>query len=94
VLKPGGRLCILEFGSGRQRILGGVYNFYLNRLLPLIGRVFSRDDGAYRYLADTIREFPDAAALAVELREAGFDEVFWERLAFGIVVIHVAVKPA
>jgi demethylmenaquinone methyltransferase/2-methoxy-6-polyprenyl-1,4-benzoquinol methylase len=93
VLKPGGRLCILEFGSGRQRILGGAYNFYLNRLLPLIGRVFSQDDGAYRYLADTIREFPDAAALAAELRVAGFDEVFWERLAFGIVVIHVAVKP-
>jgi demethylmenaquinone methyltransferase / 2-methoxy-6-polyprenyl-1,4-benzoquinol methylase len=92
VLKPGGRLCILEFGSGRQRILGGIYNFYLNRLLPAIGRIFSKDDGAYRYLADTILEFPDADNLAKELRDAGFGEVFWEKLALGIVVIHVGVK--
>lgn len=92
VLKPGGRLCVLEFGSGRQRILGGIYNFYLNRLLPAIGRVFSKDDAAYRYLADTIREFPDADALAGEMRRAGFGEVTWEKLAFGIVVIHVGVK--
>lgn len=92
VLKPGGRLCILEFGSGRQRILGGIYNFYLNQLLPAIGRLFSKDDGAYKYLADTIMEFPDADNLAKELRDAGFMDVFWEKLAFGIVVIHVGVK--
>jgi demethylmenaquinone methyltransferase/2-methoxy-6-polyprenyl-1,4-benzoquinol methylase len=94
VLKPGGRLCILEFGSGKQRILGGIYNFYLNRLLPAIGRVFSKDDGAYRYLADTIIEFPDADTLAAELRTAGFERVYFEKLAFGIVVIHVGVKKA
>lgn len=94
VLKPGGRLCILEFGSGKQRILGGLYNLYLNRLLPAIGRIFSKDDGAYQYLADTIREFPDAQTLAGEMRTAGFGEVFWEKLAFGIVVIHVGVKKA
>jgi len=76
VLKPGGRLCILEFGSGRRRILGGAYNFYLERLLPAVGKVFSRDDGAYQYLADTIREFPDEATLADELRAAGFTDVF------------------
>jgi len=94
VLKPGGRLCILEFGSGRRRIMGGLYNFYLERLLPAVGKVFSRDDGAYRYLADTIREFPDEPTLAEELRAAGFADVFWERLTFGIVVIHVGVKGA
>lgn len=94
VLKPGGRLCILEFGSGKQRILGGIYNFYLNRLLPVIGKVFSSDDGAYRYLADTILEFPDADSLAAEMRASGFAEVSWEKLAFGIVVIHVGVKRA
>ncbi|WP_243310257.1 ubiquinone/menaquinone biosynthesis methyltransferase [Fundidesulfovibrio agrisoli] len=92
VLRPGGRLCILEFGSGKQRILGGVYNLYLNRLLPLLGKVFSKDDGAYQYLADTIREFPDAPSLAQEMRASGFASVNWERLAFGIVVIHVGVK--
>jgi demethylmenaquinone methyltransferase/2-methoxy-6-polyprenyl-1,4-benzoquinol methylase len=94
VLKPGGRLCVLEFGSGRRRIMGGVYNFYLNSLLPVIGKAFSKDDGAYRYLADTIRSFPDERALAAEMRECGFEEVFWEKLACGIVVIHVGVKKA
>jgi demethylmenaquinone methyltransferase / 2-methoxy-6-polyprenyl-1,4-benzoquinol methylase len=92
VLKPGGRLCILEFGSGKQKILGGFYNFYLNRLLPVLGKIFSQDDGAYQYLADTIREFPDAASLAQEMRASGFATVTWERLALGIVVIHVGVK--
>lgn len=94
VLKPGGRLCILEFGSGKQRIMGGLYNFYLNFLLPLIGKVFSKDDGAYRYLADTILEFPDADSLADELRRAGFTGVHYEKLTFGIVVVHVGVKRA
>ena len=92
VLRPGGRLCILEFGSGRQPILGGLYNFYLNRLLPAIGQIFSSDTGAYRYLADTILEFPDAASLAQELRQAGFASVGWTKLSLGIVVVHVAVK--
>lgn len=92
VLKPGGRLCILEFGSGRQRILGGVYNFYLNVALPALGRLLSKDDGAYRYLAETIKEFPDAESLAGELRQAGFTGVFYEKLTFGIVVAHVALK--
>ncbi|GFK92386.1 Demethylmenaquinone methyltransferase [Fundidesulfovibrio magnetotacticus] len=92
VLKPGGRLCILEFGSGRQPILGGLYRLYLNRLLPLVGRVFSRDAGAYRYLADTIMAFPDADGLAGELARAGFARVEWEKMALGIVVVHVAVK--
>ncbi len=92
VLRPGGRLCILEFGSGKQRILGGLYNFYLNTLLPVLGKVFSKDDSAYRYLADTILEFPDADSLAQEMRQAGFAEVYYEKHTFGIVVIHVGVK--
>lgn len=91
-LKPGGRLCILEFGSGRQRIWGGIYNFYLNRLLPRLGKLFSKDDGAYEYLARTIREFPDAKTLEQELKNAGFVRVWHEPMASGIVVVHVAVK--
>lgn len=91
-LKPGGRLCILEFGSGRQRIWGGVYNLYLNRLLPRLGKLFSKDHGAYEYLARTIREFPDAKTLERELQDAGFVRVWHESMASGIVVVHVAVK--
>jgi demethylmenaquinone methyltransferase/2-methoxy-6-polyprenyl-1,4-benzoquinol methylase len=94
VLAPGGRLCILEFGSASRPIWKGVYNFYLDRLLPLAGRVISGDATAYRYLADTIRAFPSAEGLADELRAAGFTGVAHSPLSGGIVTIHVAEKPA
>ncbi|WP_081859237.1 ubiquinone/menaquinone biosynthesis methyltransferase [Desulfohalovibrio reitneri] len=92
VLRPGGRLGVLEFGTGRARIWKGAYNFYLNRVLPGVGRLVSGDSGAYRYLADTIREFPPARELAGEMRQAGFDRVAWLPLLSGIVYLHVAEK--
>ena len=92
ILRPGGRLCVLEFGSGRRRILKGFYNFYLDKLLPLIGKLVSGDAGAYRYLADTIRDFPEAEVLADEMRAAGFADVYHLPLFQGIVYIHVARK--
>lgn len=92
VLVPGGRACILEFGSGRERIWGGLYNFYLNRVLPAVGRLVSRDDGAYGYLARTIRDFPSASELAQEMRDAGFVRVTYEKLTSGIVCLHVGEK--
>lgn len=93
VLKPGGRFLILEFGSGRQRIWRGLYNFYLERLLPCLGRLASGDSEAYGYLARTIAEFPTAEELAEELRQAGFERTFHQPLLSGIVNIHVAEKP-
>lgn len=92
VLKPGGRLCILEFGSGQNRVWKGIYNFYLNRVLPLIGRLFSRDSGAYSYLARSIGHFPPARDLAGEIITAGFGRVFYYPLCSGIVYVHVAEK--
>jgi demethylmenaquinone methyltransferase/2-methoxy-6-polyprenyl-1,4-benzoquinol methylase len=92
VLAPGGAACILEFGSGRDRIWGGCYNLYLERLLPFFGRLLSGDAGAYAYLARSIRGFPDAPALAEELRRAGFARVGFERIFSGIVCLHVAEK--
>ncbi len=91
VLAPGGRACILEFGTGRNRIWLGVYNFYLRRILPLIGRL-SGDPEAYRYLARTIMEFPDADSLSAEMHDAGFARVYHIPLCSGIVCIHVAEK--
>lgn len=93
VLKPGGRLCILEFGTGRKKIWKGLYNLYLFRMLPLIGRLVSRDREAYTYLANTIAVFPDEERLALELVQAGFDRVFYYPLSSGIVFVHVAQKP-
>ena len=93
VLRPGGRACILEFGSVRERIWGGVYNAYLNHLLPLVGKAFSRD-GAYSYLAESIRAFPTAEELAAEMRAAGFARVEYRKLTSGIVCLHVGEKAA
>jgi demethylmenaquinone methyltransferase/2-methoxy-6-polyprenyl-1,4-benzoquinol methylase len=92
VLAPGGLACILEFGSSRERIWGGIYNLYLKHLLPGLGKRISGDDGAYAYLAHTIRDFPDAAALEEELRNAGFARTRFERIFSGIVCLHVAEK--
>ncbi|RQD56228.1 MAG: ubiquinone/menaquinone biosynthesis methyltransferase [Desulfonatronovibrio sp. MSAO_Bac4] len=92
VLKPGGRLCILEFGTGKRRIWRGVYNFYLTKILPLIGRLISRDKGAYSYLADTIKGFPASDELALEMKRAGFSRIFYYPLSSGIVYIHVGEK--
>jgi len=92
VLTPQGKLCILEFGSGGQPILGGMYNLYLSRILPLLGRLISRDPQAYTYLAQTIQAFPTAPDLEEELRQAGFSQVKGRSLTAGIVWLHTAVK--
>ncbi len=91
-LRPGGRFCILEFGTGSRKVWGGLYNFYLNSVLPAFGHLISGDRTAYRYLADTIREFPDERRLARELLDAGFARVFHVAMLSGIVYLHVAEK--
>lgn len=92
-LIPGGKLCILEFGSGRQKIWGGLYNLYLFRVLPLVGKIISRDIAAYSYLSDTIRAFPESESLREELRQAGFESTEYLPLSSSIVVLHLAHKP-
>lgn len=93
VLAPGGKLCVLEFGSAEDRILFGLYNFYLAHILPLIGRLLSRDKAAYKYLADTIAAYPSASSLAEEMTAAGFTSVQYRPYTGGIVVIHTGTKP-
>ena len=92
VLVPGGRLCVLEFGSAHDRIWFGLYNFYLAHVLPLVGRLVSKDKGAYRYLADTVAAYPAAAVLAREMREAGFVSVAYRSFTGGIVWLHTGEK--
>ncbi|MCR4666415.1 MAG: ubiquinone/menaquinone biosynthesis methyltransferase [Desulfovibrio sp.] len=93
VLRPGGRACILEFGSGRERIWGGLYNLYLNRVLPGIGAFFSKDKEAYQYLSRTICAFPEAPVLEKEMQEAGFVRTGFSKLTSGIVCLHLGEKP-
>ncbi|NDV20440.1 ubiquinone/menaquinone biosynthesis methyltransferase [Pseudodesulfovibrio sp. JC047] len=93
VLKPGARLCILEFGTGSKRVWKGLYNLYLDKILPFIGDRISGDPDAYRYLAETIKQFPDERALGNELLSAGFERVYNVPMLSGIVYLHVAEKP-
>ena len=92
VLVPGGRLCVLEFGSARDKILFGVYNVYLRYVLPQIGRLVSRNKGAYTHLAESIAAFPSADELREEMLATGFATVTYESLTAGIVCLHTGIK--
>jgi len=92
VLKPGGKLVVLEFSHPTSRFIAPAYRFYLHRVLPWLGDGVSGRSGPYRYLAATIAGFPDPAALAGRIREAGFAAVGWTLVTGGIVAIHTAVK--
>jgi len=92
VLVPGGTFHILEFGSAKDKIWGGLYNLYLTRILPFLGGLIAGDREAYQYLARTISGFPEAPALAGELRNAGFSKVAFRKLWGGIVYLHTGKK--
>jgi demethylmenaquinone methyltransferase/2-methoxy-6-polyprenyl-1,4-benzoquinol methylase len=89
VLRPGGRLFVLEF-SQPHRWFRPLYFFYLRNILPHIAGWVTGDHAAYVYLNTTIEQFPSAAALGEEIRSAGFSRVNATRLTFGTVAIHQA----
>ena len=95
ILRPGGRLIILESSNIPLKIAHRMYLGYMAVCLPVIGWLATGgDSSAYRYLLAGIQEFPNAEVLADELREAGFKDVAFERLSLGIVAIHTGRKPA
>ena len=87
VLRPGGQLLVLEF-SHPAAGLRPLYDLYSFRVLPAMGRLVARDADSYRYLAESIRMFPDQPTLAGMMREAGFDGCRWHNLTGGIVAVH------
>jgi demethylmenaquinone methyltransferase/2-methoxy-6-polyprenyl-1,4-benzoquinol methylase len=91
VLRPGGRLFVLEF-SQPHPWLRPFYYFYLRRILPVVAGAVTGDRAAYTYLNDTIAEFPNRKALAGEISVAGFKEVRSRPMTCGIVALHEAVK--
>jgi demethylmenaquinone methyltransferase / 2-methoxy-6-polyprenyl-1,4-benzoquinol methylase len=92
VLKPGGRYLILEFSTPPFAPFRLAYHAYTRVFFPFIGGLVSGDRAAYRYLNDSIRQFPPQAALATELRAAGFRDVTWRNLSMGAVAVHLAIK--
>lgn len=92
VLRPGGQVGILEFIPPDRGWLQNLYKIYLNLMLPVIGRVFSQHAFAYRYLADSITNFPSAREFSRQLEEAGFRQVQYRILTFGVVSLFFGRK--
>jgi demethylmenaquinone methyltransferase/2-methoxy-6-polyprenyl-1,4-benzoquinol methylase len=91
VLKPGGRLLVLEF-SKPAGPLQAPYDFYSFKVMPLLGRLIANDAESYRYLAESIRMHPDQGTLKAMMKAAGFGHVDVHNLAAGIVALHAGVR--
>ena len=92
VLAPGARLVILEFTTPRSPLVRASYHAYFHHLLPLIGGIVSGHRAAYEYLPRSVAYFPAEEVLAARMRGAGFGDVSWRSLSFGIAAIHVGTR--
>lgn len=93
VLRPGGRLVILEITRPRREPLASFYSLWFDSLVPKLGTL-AGDPDAYSYLPESVRTFPEPEALAKLIDEAGLTEIRWLLLAGGIIAIHSATRPA
>jgi len=93
VLKPGGRMVVIEFSQPTNKIFRTIYLRYLMRAIPPVARKVSSNPGAYIYLAESIIAWPNQADLAALMKMAGFEKVNWKNLTFGIVAVHTGYKP-
>ena len=92
ILKPGGRLAVLEFSAPMVPGFGKLFNFYFSHILPRIGGAVSGSRGAYEYLPDSVAKFPDQKKLAALLEENGFTAVKYQNLTGGIAALHIGEK--
>jgi demethylmenaquinone methyltransferase/2-methoxy-6-polyprenyl-1,4-benzoquinol methylase len=88
VLAPGARFVVLEFSTPRAPLMRAVYHFYFRWILPLVGRMVSGHETAYRYLPESVANFPNREQLARRMERAGFRNVEWRALTFGIAALH------
>lgn len=91
VLKPGGRLVVCEFSSVKG-ILGVLYRFYLRNILPLVARLVSSNPAAYSYLSESIEAWPNQEQLKIDIEQAGFSQVKYQNLSFGVVCLHLGER--
>jgi demethylmenaquinone methyltransferase/2-methoxy-6-polyprenyl-1,4-benzoquinol methylase len=92
ILKPGGKIMVLEFSLPTSAVFRWLYDFYSFHLMPLMGKIFAGTEEAYLYLPESIRRFPQPVELSRILREIGFARVAYCRLTNGIAVIYTGVK--
>ncbi|WP_237057516.1 bifunctional demethylmenaquinone methyltransferase/2-methoxy-6-polyprenyl-1,4-benzoquinol methylase UbiE [Microbulbifer sediminum] len=93
VLKPGGRLLVLEFSKPESKLLEKVYDQYSFRLLPFMGKLVANDADSYRYLAESIRMHPDQETLKQMMADAGFVDCEYHNMTGGVVALHKGIKP-
>ena len=92
VLKPGGRLLVLEFSKPENQLLSKAYDTYSFRVLPFMGRLVANDSDSYQYLAESIRMHPDQETLRDMMEDAGFTRCEYHNMTGGIVALHKGVK--
>ncbi len=91
VLRPGGKLLVLEFSRPWEPVRP-LYDWYSFQVLPRLGQLVAGDSGSYRYLAESIRKHPDQATLKAMMEQAGFVGVQWYNLSAGVVALHVGMR--
>ena len=92
VLKPGGRLLVLEFSKPGNALLSKAYDTYSFSLLPMMGKLITNDSDSYRYLAESIRMHPGQEELKSLMQKNGFGHVDYHNMTGGIVALHVGIK--
>jgi demethylmenaquinone methyltransferase/2-methoxy-6-polyprenyl-1,4-benzoquinol methylase len=92
VLKPGGRLLVLEFSKPEYELINKAYDFYSFNILPKIGKIVAKDGDSYQYLAESIRMHPDQETLKTMMDNAGFEQTSYKNLTAGVVALHKGYK--
>lgn len=93
VLKPGGKVMVLEFSKTHNPALTKLYDFYSFNLLPVMGRLIANDSDSYQYLAESIRMHPDQETLKAMMQQAGLVNCKYQNMTGGIVALHTGIKP-
>lgn len=92
VLRPGGRLMVLEFSQIPNDLMQKIYDLYSFNIIPAMGQIVTGDRDSYQYLVESIRKFPDQEAFATLIRQAGFAQVKYRNLSMGIAALHSGWK--
>lgn len=93
VLKKGGCLAVLELTTPEKGILRSLYLLYFQKILPVIGSFFSKDNSAYTYLPESVLKFPTPVKFSETLKQGGFENIRFKQMTFGIVTLFVGNKP-
>ena len=92
VLKPGGKLVVLEFSKPRRPLFKGFYQFYMNVIAPKAGKWLSKNKEAYQYLTESVKEFPDGDEFLHILKQTGYTDTYLKTLSLGICTIYCGSK--